>query len=68
MIFTSFYFILYVSMQFTDNDLLTKLFFYRYFDKKRQDLYASYDYTKFQNVFHINRWVTTKFNEKYYDD
>ena len=54
-------------MQFTDNALLNKLFLYRNYDKKIQDLYASYDLTKFHNVFHIKHCVKTKFNE-YYDD
>ena len=46
---------LYACMQSTDNALLTKLFLYRYYDKKIQDLYASYDLTKFHDVFHIER-------------
>ena len=50
-------------MQSTDNALLTKLFLYRYYDKKIQNLY---DFTKFHNVFHIKRCVKTKFNG-YYD-
>ena len=54
---------LYACMQSTDNVLLTKLFLYRYYDKKIQDLYASYDLTKFYNAFYIKRCVKTKFNE-----
>ena len=54
-------------MQSTDKALLTKLILYRYYDKKLQDLYASYDLTKFHNVFQIKRCVKTKFNE-YCDD
>ena len=58
---------LYACMQSTDNTLLIELFLYRYYDKKIQDLYASYDLTKFHNVFHIKLCVKTKFNE-YCDD
>ena len=36
---------LYACMQSTNNALLTKLFLYRYYDKKIQVLYASYDLT-----------------------
>ena len=54
-------------MQSTDNALLTKLFLYRYYDKKVQDLCASYDFNKFHKVFYIKRCVKTKFNE-YCDD
>ena len=49
------------------DDLLTKLFLCRHYDKKIQDLYAPYDLTKFHNVFHIRCYVTMKFN-KYCDD
>ena len=58
---------LYACMQSIDNALLTKLFLYRYYDKKIQDLYASFDLTKFHNVFHIKRCVKRKFYE-YCDD
>ena len=54
-------------MQSTNNHLLTKLFLYRYCDKKIEDLYASYDLTKCHNVFHIKLCVTAKFN-LYFDD
>ena len=54
---------LYACMQSADNALLTKLFLYRYYDKKIQDLYASYDLTKFHYVFHIKHCIKTKFNE-----
>ena len=54
-------------MQSTDNALFTKLFLYRYYDKNIQDLYASYDFTKFHNMFHIKHCVKMKFNE-YCDD
>ena len=54
-------------MQSTDNDLLTKLFLCRYYDRKIQDLYAPKNLTKFHNVCHIKRCVTAKFN-KYCDD
>ena len=39
-------------MQSTDNALLNKLLLYRYYDKKIQNLYASYDLTKIHKVFH----------------
>ena len=58
---------LYACTQSIDNDLLTKLFLYRYHDKKILDLYVSNDLTKFHNVFHIKHCVKTKFNE-YCDD
>ena len=54
---------LYACMQSTDNDLLSKLFLYRYYDKKIQDLYMSYGLTKFHNVFHIKHCIRVKFNE-----
>ena len=58
---------LYACMQSTNNVLLTKLFLYQYYNKKIQDLFASYDLTKFHNLFRIKRCGKTKFNE-YCDD
>ena len=44
---------LYAGMQFADNVLLTKLFLYQYYGKKIQDLFASYDLSKFHNVSNL---------------